>query len=93
MRPRGASPPRRHLGVDFIDSTGLRAILAIKAVCDELGCAFWMTHGSDQAERLFELTRLVERLPFPKSGQTRSRRKSSCGRSAGSATKGPQAAD
>lgn len=61
-------------GVDFIDSTGLRAILAVKAVCDEHECAFSMTHGSDQAERLFELTRLVDRLPFRKSGQTRPRR-------------------
>ena len=33
-----------------------------------------MTHGSGQAERLFELTRLVERLPFRKSGRTRPRR-------------------
>jgi hypothetical protein len=33
-----------------------------------------MTHGSGQAERLFELTRLIERLPFRKSGLTRPRR-------------------
>jgi anti-anti-sigma factor len=68
----------RHLlvdisGVDFIDSTGLRAILAVKSTCEEHGCGFSMTHGSGQAERLFELTRLVDRLPFRKSGQTRPR--------------------
>jgi anti-sigma B factor antagonist len=61
-------------GVEFIDSSGLRAILAVKATCDEHGCGFSMTHGSGQAERLFELTRLVERLPFRKSGRTRPRR-------------------
>jgi hypothetical protein len=33
-----------------------------------------MTHGSGQAEGLFELTRLIERLPFRKSGATRQRR-------------------
>jgi anti-sigma B factor antagonist len=61
-------------GVDFIDSSGLRAILAVKAECDQRDVGFSMTHGSGQAERLFELTRLVERLPFRKSGHTRPRR-------------------
>jgi len=60
--------------VDFIDSSGLRSILTVKAVCEEHACPFSMTHGSGQAERLFELTRLVERLPFRKSGRTRPRR-------------------
>ncbi len=61
-------------GVDFIDSSGLRAILNVKAECDRRDIEFSMTHGSGQAERLFELTRLVERLPFRKSGRTRPRR-------------------
>jgi anti-sigma B factor antagonist len=60
--------------VDFIDSSGLRAILLVKAACEERGCRFAMSHGSGQAEKLFELTRLVERLPFRKSGVTRQRR-------------------
>jgi len=61
-------------GVDFIDSSGVRAILSVKAACARRGVEFSMTHGSGQAERLFELTRLVERLPFRKSGRTRPRR-------------------
>jgi anti-sigma B factor antagonist len=60
--------------IDFIDSSGLRAILLVKAACEERGCTFSMSHGSDQAEKLFELTRLVDRLPFRKSGVTRQRR-------------------
>ncbi len=60
--------------VEFIDSTGLRAILAAKAECEERSCRFSMTHGTGQAERLFELTRLIDRLPFRKSGLTRPRR-------------------
>jgi len=60
--------------VQFIDSSGLRAILAAKAECEERHCRFSMTHGTGQAERLFELTRLIERLPFRKSGLTRPRR-------------------
>ncbi len=60
--------------IGFIDSTGLRAILTVKAACEERGCRFSMSHGSGQAEKLFELTRLVDRLPFRKSGVTRQRR-------------------
>lgn len=50
--------------VGFIDSMGLRAILAVKGACERQGCAFSMTRGCEQTERLFELTRLLERLPF-----------------------------
>ena len=60
--------------IDFIDSTGLRAILTVKGQCEERSCRFSMTHGSGQAEGLFELTRLIDRLPFRKSGVTRARR-------------------
>ncbi len=60
--------------ISFIDSSGLGAILAVKAACEERGCSFSMTHGSGQAEKLFELTRLIERLPFRRSGIARERR-------------------
>jgi anti-sigma B factor antagonist len=59
--------------IDFIDSSGLRAILTVKAACEERGCRFSMSHGSGQAEKLFEVTRLVDRLPFRKSGVARQR--------------------
>ena len=60
--------------VDFIDSSGLRAILTVKAVCEEGGSVFAMTHGSGQAEKLFELTRLIDLLPFRRSAPPRKRR-------------------
>jgi anti-anti-sigma factor len=66
--------------VEFIDSSGLRAILATKAECEERFCRFSMTHGAGQAQRLFELTRLIDRLPFRKSGLTRPRREIELGR-------------
>jgi anti-sigma B factor antagonist len=50
--------------VAFIDSTGLRAILTVKASCEQRACSFSMTHGHGQVARVFELTRLLERLPF-----------------------------
>ena len=50
--------------VRFIDSTGVRAILAIKATCDRHACEFTMTHAGDHGDRVFELTRLLDHLPF-----------------------------
>lgn len=48
--------------VDFIDSTGLRAILMAKALCAEHLCDFCVTHGRGQVGRLFELTRVLDPL-------------------------------
>ncbi len=50
--------------VAFIDSTGVRAILQVKAACEQRSCEFTMTHAREQGEKLFELTRLLEHLPF-----------------------------
>jgi anti-sigma B factor antagonist len=50
--------------VAFIDSTGVRAILQVKAACERRNCEFSMTHAGEQGERLFEVTRLLEHLPF-----------------------------
>jgi anti-sigma B factor antagonist len=61
-------------GVEFIDSNGLRSILAVKAACEEHACAFTVTHGSEQVDRVFELTRLLERLPFRRSRREGHRR-------------------
>lgn len=78
--------------IDFIDSSGLRAILTVKAACEERGCRFSMSHASGQAEKLFELTRLMERLPFRKSGITRERREIDLStESSGGGEAGPQA--
>jgi anti-sigma B factor antagonist len=60
--------------VGFIDSTGIRAILAIKATCERHSCEFTMTHAGEQGNRVFELTRLLEHLPFRHSRPERFRR-------------------
>jgi anti-sigma B factor antagonist len=60
--------------VRFIDSTGVRAILAIKATCDRHSCEFTMTHAGDHGDRVFELTRLLSHLPFRGSPPERFRR-------------------
>jgi anti-anti-sigma factor len=60
--------------VAFIDSTGLRAVLEVKGICEAAGCELTMTHGSEQVTRVFELTRLIDRLPFRKRAREPSER-------------------
>jgi anti-anti-sigma factor len=59
----------------FIDSTGLRAILNSRALCEESVCDFWLMPGPEeihqQLRRLFEITGLLGRLPFRPSGEAR----------------------
>lgn len=54
--------------LDFIDSTGLRAILSSRARCAQTGCALAVQPEADsirpQVRRLFQVTGLLERLPF-----------------------------
>jgi anti-anti-sigma factor len=50
--------------VTFIDSMGLRAILLCHAQCERHGCAFALARAQPQAQRLFEITGLLDRLPF-----------------------------
>ena len=60
--------------LDFIDSTGLRAILNSRAICADSQCELSITPGPDsikpQVRRLFQVTGLLERLPFaaPEAG-------------------------
>jgi anti-anti-sigma factor len=53
--------------LDFIDSAGLNAILRVRALCQEHTCDFGLTPGTRPVQRLFEITRLIDRLPFRKS--------------------------
>jgi anti-sigma B factor antagonist len=59
--------------LSFMDSTGLRAILNSKAMCEESMCDFALAPGetevSEQLRRLFEVTGLLDRLPFRKAAQ------------------------
>jgi anti-anti-sigma factor len=49
--------------VEFIDSSGLHVL--IKHACSDNGCGrVWLTKGSRQAQRLFEITGALEHLPF-----------------------------
>ena len=48
----------------FIDSTGLRAIVAAQELCREHGYEYLLTPGSLAAQRIFELTGLLDGVPF-----------------------------
>lgn len=54
--------------LEFIDSTGLRAILSSRVVCAESNCALAVSPAAEevgpQVRRLLQVTGLLERLPF-----------------------------
>ena len=49
--------------VTFIDSSGLRDLLAWRRRCNEDGIDFTVTPGTPPVRRLFEVTGLLDRLP------------------------------
>jgi anti-sigma B factor antagonist len=59
--------------LEFIDSSGLASILRVRALCEEHMCEFALTPGERPVQRLFEVTRLIDRLPFRKSRQDQQR--------------------
>lgn len=60
-----AGPIAIDLGtLTFIDSTGLRAIVAVAAACKDGGWDLSIIPGSRAVQRLFELTGLIDVLPF-----------------------------
>lgn len=48
--------------LDFVDSTGLRAILAAKAACEQRSCRFAITEPLPAVKRLFEVTGVLDHL-------------------------------
>ena len=48
----------------FMDSTGLHALLKVRDRCRENGYEFRIVPGRPQVQRLFELTGLMDVLPF-----------------------------
>lgn len=56
-------------GVEFIDSSGLKAILHGKVLCDSRERAFSLTPATRPAQRVFEATGLVDRLRFRRTAQ------------------------
>jgi anti-sigma B factor antagonist len=51
-------------GVEFIDSSGMNAILRSKMLCEEHECSFSLTPARPAAQRVFEITRVLDKLPF-----------------------------
>jgi anti-sigma B factor antagonist len=49
-------------GLEFLDSTGLRAILLLDKRSTERGQAFALVRGSEQVQRLMTMTRVDEHL-------------------------------
>ena len=50
--------------LNFIDSLGVKAVLAAAALCANHEYEFLVTPGLPKVQRVFELTGLVEFLPF-----------------------------
>jgi anti-sigma B factor antagonist len=48
----------------FMDSTGLHAILAAQIVCRDHGTGFMLTPPRGAVRRVFELTGMMDALPF-----------------------------
>jgi stage II sporulation protein AA (anti-sigma F factor antagonist) len=53
--------------VEFVDSTGFNAILRAKALCEARKCGFALTPAQRPVQRMFEATRLRDKLPFLKA--------------------------
>jgi anti-sigma B factor antagonist len=51
----------------FIDSSGLKAILSASSLCATNACELYLTPAPEPVHRLFELTRLIDRLQFRES--------------------------
>ncbi|HEV7163504.1 MAG TPA: STAS domain-containing protein [Solirubrobacteraceae bacterium] len=51
-------------GLLFIDSTGLAAIVLAGKLCERSGYEFVLVPGPSAVQRLFELTGLIDVLPF-----------------------------
>lgn len=51
-------------GLEFIDSTGLAAIVFVSRLCESRGRDLALIRGSDVVQQVFALTGLLEELPF-----------------------------
>jgi anti-sigma B factor antagonist len=53
----------------FMDSTGLNAILRCRTLSGEHGCELGILPGPRPVQRVFELTQVLDRLPFRDPGE------------------------
>jgi anti-anti-sigma factor len=51
-------------GVRFIDSAGLRQLLATLEECERRGCPLRLVPGPPGVQRVFEISGLIDHLPF-----------------------------
>jgi anti-anti-sigma factor len=51
-------------GLTFMDCCGLRSILSVGKACETRTYGFTLIPGQSQVQRLFELTGLLDVLPF-----------------------------
>jgi anti-sigma B factor antagonist len=64
-------------GIEFMDSTGLRAILRGKALCEEKACEYRVTPAQRPVERTLAVTGVRAKLPFRKVGRGQTPRSAS----------------
>jgi anti-sigma B factor antagonist len=57
--------------LEFIDATGLDAVLSAKTVAARLGCSVFLTPREASDRRAFELVRLADYLPFRRSSRAK----------------------
>jgi anti-sigma B factor antagonist len=50
--------------LEFMDSTGLEAILASQSVCKDHGVGFVLTPAHGAVKRMLEITGMIDALPF-----------------------------
>jgi anti-sigma B factor antagonist len=51
-------------GLDFMDSSGIKLIHQAVGLAAEHECGFFLVPGPRHIQRLFEVTGLIDRLPF-----------------------------
>lgn len=51
-------------GLTFMDCCGLRSVLRASEACEKPECSFTLVPAHGQVRRLFELTGLLDMLPF-----------------------------
>jgi anti-anti-sigma factor len=60
-------------GIEFMDSTGLRAILRGKETCEAHGCQYRLTPAQRPVEQTLTMMGVRGRLPFRRGGRARGR--------------------
>ena len=55
-------------GLDFMDSTGLRLVVLTDAKARDAEWELVLVRGNESVHRVFEITRMAERLNFASSG-------------------------